>query len=548
LDSVKAMGFNWMKLSVSWKELEPSRGSYQFNRIDSTVNRAVSQGFKLLIRVDDTPDWASSRPGSQNAPPSDPNTLAAFMGELAQHLKGRVHAYEIWNEPNLFYEWGGMDPDPIRYGEMLKALYPRVKSVDPNVTVVTGGLSTAGDNTSGPVMGDLYFLAKLFDPNQDHSPSDGYGAYLDAVGTHPYGGPYRYDTPSSVARNDVGLFFRRAEEQRGMVEAWAKVDKPLWATEFGWLVDPAEYGLSCDLGSYFNRLKVSSQAQADNLLGAYQYAEANWPWMGPMFMFNFDMARDPWRPACEQVRFFSILNSSGFNPAYQALKDMPKASGFMNTPAALWPGDGSTVTLGSDLVWSIPEGTRQVHLRVTPASNDGPGVDLIFGSAFTGFTIPAPPQWYGMLPGMTYTWQMRSSTATVSIDADNASWSGWSPPARFKTPPPSSTTISPVQPSDGSTVSSRTPTVVWSNSDPAIFYYEVQLSKDPSFNTNPATAIASVYWELRHGGVTSPPNSYTIAPNARLESETQYYWRVRPRVQGDGIPVAWSTTWSFETP
>ena len=27
-----------------------------------------------------------------------------------------------------------------------------------------------------------------------------------------------------------------------------------------------------------------------------------------------------------------------------------------------------------------------------------------------------------------------------------------------------------------------------------------------------------------------------------------YYWRVRPRVQGDGVPVDWSDTWSFTTP
>ena len=50
-------------------------------------------------------------------------------------------------------------------------------------------------------------------------------------------------TPPEVARNDVGTYFRRAEEQHDTVFLESKVDKPVWATEFGWLIDPAARSL-----------------------------------------------------------------------------------------------------------------------------------------------------------------------------------------------------------------------------------------------------------------------------------------------------------------
>ena len=38
----------------------------------------------------------------------------------------------------------------------------------------------------------------------------------------------------------------------------------------------------------FAGFPISDQAQADNLVGAFQYARANWPWLGGIFVFNLD--------------------------------------------------------------------------------------------------------------------------------------------------------------------------------------------------------------------------------------------------------------------
>jgi hypothetical protein len=216
-------------------------------------------------------------------------------------------------------------------------------------------------------------------------------------------------------------------------------------------------------------------------------------------------------------------------------------------PTLLDPTAGETVpSFGPTLSWQNPTGTTQIHLQVIPINGDGPGADVRISTAATTFAVPPPPRWFGLLPDMTYTWRVRASDASGTAALDDTSWGPWAS-APFRTPVLNSSTISLTAPAPGSQVTSLMPTLVWANTNTNGYYYEVQISKDSTFNTDPAIATAMVYWELRHGGVTNPPNSYTV-PNAwPLEPNTTYYWRVRPRVQGDGTPVAWSSSSNFRT-
>ncbi len=210
------------------------------------------------------------------------------------------------------------------------------------------------------------------------------------------------------------------------------------------------------------------------------------------------------------------------------------------------PANGVTLSsFGATLFWTNPPGVTQIQIQVVPANNEGPGIDLHIGSQVASFSIPPPPQWYGLLPDMTYTWRIRVSNANTFVNVNDPSWSLWAE-RRFRTPSVPSAATKPFAPSSGWAVSSLTPVLKWTGRSD-VFYYEVQLSKDRSFNTDPATASAPVYWALIHGGVSSPVNSYVVPPGAPLKDSTPYYWRVRPRVQGDGKPVDWSQPFSFIT-
>lgn len=205
-------------------------------------------------------------------------------------------------------------------------------------------------------------------------------------------------------------------------------------------------------------------------------------------------------------------------------------------------------TMSAKLTWQLPPGATQYHLQVVPANNDGPGINLI-RNAESSYTIPPPALGQGnyiLLPGMTYSWRVRFTDASVAIGEADARWGSWSSWRIFRTPAPNSATISPVFPANGASIASTVPIAIrWDNASGNIFYYEVQVSPDPNFETDPAKAKAAVWWNLVHGGVTNPLNSWTTP---QLQPATTYHWRVRPRVQGDGTPVAWSQTWSFRTP
>ncbi|MBM2826204.1 MAG: hypothetical protein HW403_268 [Dehalococcoidia bacterium] len=221
----------------------------------------------------------------------------------------------------------------------------------------------------------------------------------------------------------------------------------------------------------------------------------------------------------------------------------------VTAPPLSSPAHGTRLTaLGTTLTWQNPSGTTQYHLELRPYNDDGPGIILI-RNAETSFTIQSPVLGTGnyvMLPDMTYTWRVRTTRKSSFAPLDDPSWGPWSEARTCRTPAPSSATITSVSPGDRATVASTAPqTLGWKNTATDIFYYEIQVSGDPSFNTDPTTATSFVWQNLVHGGVPNPPNSY-VTPE--LPPNSAIYWRVRPRVQGDGAPVDWSKTWSFKTP
>ncbi|MBI4498291.1 MAG: hypothetical protein HY689_10365 [Chloroflexi bacterium] len=212
------------------------------------------------------------------------------------------------------------------------------------------------------------------------------------------------------------------------------------------------------------------------------------------------------------------------------------------------PVNGTTLDrINPTLAFRLPPGAQQLELVLIPSYNPNAAITLV-RPATSEMTLPAPPAWYGMLPGTTYYWRVRATNQTGPLPADHPSWSAWSETWSFRTPIPSGATARPVSPDQGRVASSLAPTLVWGDAQPANFYYEVQVSRDPNFVTDPLRATAMVYWEVRHGGLTTPPNSYTVPSAFPLYPGVTYYWRVRPWSGDNPAAVAWSSTWSFISP
>ncbi|MCX6021559.1 MAG: hypothetical protein NTZ05_07485 [Chloroflexi bacterium] len=221
------------------------------------------------------------------------------------------------------------------------------------------------------------------------------------------------------------------------------------------------------------------------------------------------------------------------------------AAATLTAPQLTDPADGTVLPAVGPvtLTWEPPTGSTQVHLQVAPFNGDGPAVNLIL-NAEVRFVVPAPPTWYLLLPDMGYTWRVRATDKVTFAGEHDPAWGVWSAVRRFRTPAVPETTLAPVDPPDGGTVATTKPSLIWRDGSPATFYYEIQVSGDARFDTNPATATSFVWWNLVHGGVTQPPNSWETLT---LGSNLPYFWRVRPRIQGDGVPAPWGATWRFGT-
>lgn len=326
------MGFDWAKGWVTW-ENAGSGPPYNWVAVDNQLREFAPQVQHVLLRVGGPPP-----PGIGNPPASkgDQDAFESFARALAAHVSAtwrsqglETVAYEIWNEPNLDYEWGGQ-PNAAQYTELLKSGYRGIKAGDPRAIVVSAGLATTGGTAvdlawasqfygATRVVPDLTFLRNMY--------NSGAKGYFDALGSHPYGGP---DAPGTHPGAATGpIYFRRAEEQRQVMIDNGD-ESPVWATEFGWVLNT-----DCSLGEH-EWMEVSEAQQANYLAAAYAYADENWPWMGPMFFFNLDFGTVSWYAKCDPMRWYSITYRQnpldpGNSPivsrqAYYRLRDMAKRS------------------------------------------------------------------------------------------------------------------------------------------------------------------------------------------------------------------------------
>ena len=108
---IKEAGFGWVKQNIGWREVEgAAKGVFDWSRVDWIVAECNKLGLDLLVRIDHQPQWAGGNYPA-NGPPDNYADLGDFLHVMASRYRGRIRAYEIWNEPNYALEWGGRSPN-----------------------------------------------------------------------------------------------------------------------------------------------------------------------------------------------------------------------------------------------------------------------------------------------------------------------------------------------------------------------------------------------------------------------------------------------------
>ena len=315
---VRQAGFTWAKVGFGWRDIEVKKGVFDWSRTDLIVQMAGEQGLDLVVRVDHQPAWAGGG-FPLNGPPDNLQDLADFLTALVSRYKGRIRAYEVWNEPNLAREWGGQVPDPGNYAKLLRVAYRAIKQADPNAMVISAGLSPTG-TWNEEARPDDWYLESLYIAMGKKS--DG---YFDVLGVHGAGfkSPPERDPAEVAANKDLGgqraFCFRHVEDLRAIMVKYGDGNKQIALLEFGWTSDPRP-------DSPYHWFAVSEEVKADYLVRAYQYAKTHWsPWIGLMSLIYIC---DPdWTESHEQY-WWAITYPSWPEfkprPAYLALQAMPK--------------------------------------------------------------------------------------------------------------------------------------------------------------------------------------------------------------------------------
>ena len=327
-EAIKSLGFRWLKVQVEWKHHEgPTKGQYAWGDIDRIVDACQAEGIHLLASVVKAPGWArgSDADYSVEGPPKNLQDYADFVGAMAARYKGRIWAYEIWNEQNLHYEWGNEPLNAARYVEMLKLAYQAIKAQDPQASVISGALTPTGYNDGVIAVDDLIYLEQMYQA--------GLKNYCDGVGVHPSGynvppdADWQTYTDSSAGFN--GPFTNRhrswsfrgtMENYRNMMVKYGDSAKRLWPTEFGWA---SVHGLGvAPAVNYEYAGDNTEQEQADWIVRAFQMGK-DWGWVGPMFLWNLNFGPAA-GPADEKAAFGVVYPGWGRRPAFQALQAVPK--------------------------------------------------------------------------------------------------------------------------------------------------------------------------------------------------------------------------------
>ncbi len=126
-------GARWVKEEFRWDALEPSRGRWTWDRLDEAVNAERSAGLEILGLLDFTAGWAvgEARPASTTPPPHD--LWTNYVARTVGRYKDRVHAWEVWNEPNEPTFWSGTKEE---YVALLRVTYDTIKRVDPSALIL----------------------------------------------------------------------------------------------------------------------------------------------------------------------------------------------------------------------------------------------------------------------------------------------------------------------------------------------------------------------------------------------------------------------------
>ncbi len=322
-------GIQWIRQEFAWEDIEiHGKGDFEdrrhephkpaWEKYDHIVDLAEKYDLKIMARLSNPPAWTRALTDTVGAfaPPDDLTDYGDFVQTVVSRYRGRIPAYQIWNEPNIYPEWGEYPISAEEYTALLKEGYSRVKAADPEAIVVMGALAATieldrvrrydanGGLISPGGLSDVLFLQQMY--------RAGAAPYFDVLAMQGYG---LWSGPTDRRMQPRVLNFSRPLYIRDVMVRNGDAHKPIWLSELGWNVVPPESGIPPVYG------QVTLEQQGRYAVLAYERMQREWPWLGVGFYWFFKQADDRERDSNPQYYFRMVEPDFTPLPVYQAITE-----------------------------------------------------------------------------------------------------------------------------------------------------------------------------------------------------------------------------------
>lgn len=376
---------SWVRIAAfDWNLIEPEAPidnvhTYSWNKVaEGSLINIASNHMYAIATVKNTPYWAQKYPPYICGPIASDHleNFANFMKAAVERYSKppyNVHYWELGNEPDIAKEqvttpdnpfgcWGEFGDEYFGgryYAEMLKAVYPVIKSVDSNAQVLIGGLLLDCDPNDPDC---TYPVAVKF---LDGILENGGAQYFDIVSFHAYP---MFATPEDPFYGDLyqykwdlrgGVLMGKINYINEVMDKYG-VSKPIMLTEGGLMCheasiycQPAADDFLEAQASYVVWYYVRSWASGLQNAIWYTFEGAGWRDVG---MIGSNVANP--RPAYYAFRFLT----SKLAEAEYTGKEVPSEGalrGYIFSKSGreiwiLWPEDGQ------EHEYTLPAGYSQV--------------------------------------------------------------------------------------------------------------------------------------------------------------------------------------------
>jgi hypothetical protein len=129
------MGVEWILYTFYWGRIERERGAFDFSHYDSYVDNGRKAGKKIVAVLGYDAAWLyQDKKGRHYIAPENLPLFLNFVEKTVDHFRGRIDAWEIWNEPNFMF-WKGPDRE---FFELAKLTALKIRETDPGSNILGG--------------------------------------------------------------------------------------------------------------------------------------------------------------------------------------------------------------------------------------------------------------------------------------------------------------------------------------------------------------------------------------------------------------------------